>query len=86
VVTAQKKRIAFASQLNEWEIRAHRAETGRPAGTPPSGEVWQFLRLEGSVAGIDRQRYYLDSLAGILGVLQAIVRTPADEPADVKSR
>jgi hypothetical protein len=46
-------------------------------GCVTTGEVWQFLRLQGSVAAIDRQRYYLDNLAGILGVFQAIVGTGA---------
>lgn len=42
-------------------------------GCVTTGEVWQFLRLEGSIAAIDRRRYYLDDVAGILGVFQAIV-------------
>jgi hypothetical protein len=52
-----------------------RTEQKIPAvfGCVTTGEVWQFLRLQESVAGIDRQRYYLDNLAGILGVFQAII-------------
>jgi hypothetical protein len=42
-------------------------------GCVTTGEVWQFLRLQGTVAAIDRNRYYLDNVAGILGVLLAIV-------------
>lgn len=42
-------------------------------GCVTTGEVWQFLRLRGAVAAIDQQRYYLDNVAGILGVLLAIV-------------
>jgi hypothetical protein len=42
-------------------------------GCVTTGEVWQFLRLDGLAALIDRQRYYLDNVAGILGVFQAIV-------------
>jgi hypothetical protein len=42
-------------------------------GCATTGEVWQFLRLEGTTALIDRQRYYLDNVAGILGVFQLIV-------------
>jgi hypothetical protein len=45
-------------------------------GCVTTGEVWQFLRLEGTVAAIDRHRYYLDNVGGILGVLQAIVGGP----------
>jgi hypothetical protein len=62
--------MAAARQFNE--------EAGR--GTIPvfgcvtTGETWQFLRLADLVAFLDRKRYYLDNIAGILGVLQAIVR------------
>jgi len=44
-------------------------------GCVTTGEVWQFLRLEGAVVAIDRQRLYLDNLAGILGIFQAIIAT-----------
>ncbi len=37
-----------------------------------TGETWQFLRLADPVALLDRLRYYLDNVSGILGVLQAI--------------
>ena len=43
-----------------------------------TGEVWQFLRLRGTVAELDRTRLYLDNLPGILGVLAAIT-APAQE-------
>jgi hypothetical protein len=33
-----------------------------------NGEAWQFLRLEGNEAGIDRRRYYIDNVGGILAV------------------
>jgi hypothetical protein len=42
-------------------------------GCVTTGEIWQFLRLEGTVVAIGRQRYYLDNVAAILGVFQAIV-------------
>jgi hypothetical protein len=42
-------------------------------GCVTTGEVWQFLELDGSIAAIDRRRYYLDDVAGILGVFQVIV-------------
>lgn len=44
-------------------------------GCVTTGETWQFLRLAEPLALLDHKRYYLDNLAGILGVLQAIVRT-----------
>lgn len=46
-------------------------------GCVTTGEVWQFLRLDGLVAAIDRRRYYLDDVAGILGVFRTIVDVPA---------
>jgi hypothetical protein len=42
-------------------------------GCVTTGETWQFLRLEGAVALLDRTRYYLDNVPGILGTLLAIV-------------
>jgi hypothetical protein len=55
-----------------------RAGKGCPEmyGCVTTGEAWQFLRLEGAVVGIDRLRYYVDNVAAILGVLQAIVSRP----------
>ena len=47
-------------------------------GCVTTGEVWQFLRLRGDVAGIDQHRYYLDNIAGILGMFQAIFNESAD--------
>lgn len=46
-------------------------------GCVTTGEVWQFLGLERSVASIDHRRYYLDDLPGILGIFQAIVAESA---------
>ena len=44
-------------------------------GCVTTGEVWQFLRLEGSDVVIDDRRYYLDNVAAVLGVFRAIVGT-----------
>jgi hypothetical protein len=51
---------------------------GRPEmyGCVTTGETWQFLQLEGAIVGIDRRRYYIDNVASILAVLQAIVSRP----------
>jgi hypothetical protein len=38
----------------------------------PPGETWQFVRLRHQTALLNRQRYYLDNVSVILGVLQAI--------------
>jgi hypothetical protein len=42
-------------------------------GCVTSGEVWQFLRLEGSEVGIDRGRFFLDNVGGILAAIQTIL-------------
>jgi hypothetical protein len=42
-------------------------------GCVTTGEVWQFLRLEGNLSQIDRRRYYIDNVSGILAVLVEIV-------------
>ncbi len=52
---------------------------GRPSapmhGCVTTGEVWQFLRLSESadIVEIDRRRYYLDDVGGILSAIQAII-------------
>jgi hypothetical protein len=42
-------------------------------GCVTTGEVWQFLRLEGTSVITDRTRLYLDNVGGILAMFQAIV-------------
>ena len=42
-------------------------------GCVTTGESWQFLRLDGSILGIDRTRYYIDNVGLILAVWQAIL-------------
>jgi hypothetical protein len=41
-------------------------------GCVTTGEDWQFLRLADQAALLDRPRYYLDNISGILGVIRAI--------------
>lgn len=41
-------------------------------GCVTTGEVWQFLKLEHDDIFIDRDRYYIDNIQTILGVLQVI--------------
>ena len=51
---------------------------GRPVhGCLTTGEVWQFLRLYEKVTLIDRRRYYLDDVAGVLSGFQAIIASGA---------
>ena len=57
-----------ARQFNEAAGRT----TSPVYGCVTTGETWQFLRLAGQVALLNRERYYLDNVAGILGALQAI--------------
>jgi hypothetical protein len=38
-----------------------------------TGEAWQFLRLEESVVGIDRKRYYIDNIGLVLAAWQAVI-------------
>jgi hypothetical protein len=42
-------------------------------GCVTTGEAWQFVRLAGSEALLERCRYYIDNLDSILGVFQAII-------------
>jgi len=44
-------------------------------GCVTTGETWQFLRLRGTVAQIDRRRFYIDNPQGILAALQRIVQS-----------
>ena len=49
-------------------------QAGSPVfGCVTTGEVWQFLQLEGANAVIDRRRYYLDNVEGILAAIQEII-------------
>lgn len=47
--------------------------TARVYGCVTTGEAWQFLRLSQEVVELDRRRFYLDNLAGVLGSIAAIV-------------
>jgi hypothetical protein len=44
-------------------------------GCVTTGEVWQFLLLEGNKLKLDTKRYSLDELPEILGVFQRILET-----------
>jgi hypothetical protein len=65
-----------AQMMGAW-IFNERAGQGRlhVYGCVTSGEVWQFLRLQGSEITIDRVRFFLDNVGGILAALQTILRT-----------
>ncbi len=61
--------MVAAGQFNE--------DAGRPGaaffGCVTTGETWQFLRLVGTDVRIDSNRYYIDAVGKILGVIQQIV-------------
>ncbi len=42
-------------------------------GCVTTGTEWQFLKLENKTCWVDRQRYYINDLPLLFGVLQAIV-------------
>jgi hypothetical protein len=60
--------MVAARQFNEAAGR----KTAPVYGCVTSGETWQFLRLAGPTALLDRPRYYLDNVERILSVLHAI--------------
>ncbi len=64
-----------AAQLLGVRLFNERAgEPPRPVyGCVTTGEVWQFLCLDGTAIIIDRDRLFIDNVGGILAVLRAIV-------------
>jgi hypothetical protein len=62
----------------------HRSGSGLELihGCVTNAEAWQFLRLTGTFAGIDRRRYYIDNVGGLLAVFQAILAAavPSHQP------
>jgi hypothetical protein len=53
----------------------HQLETQIVYGCVTSGETWQFLKLEANNFIIDQNRYYLDRLELLLGVLDSIIES-----------
>ncbi len=58
--------MVAARRFNESAARA----AAPVHGCVTTGETWQFLRLTDTIALLDKSRYYLDNIKGILGVLQ----------------
>jgi hypothetical protein len=46
-------------------------------GCVTNGDVWQFVRLVGPTAAIDRRRYYLNDVGSIIAVFQHILANAA---------
>lgn len=42
-------------------------------GCVTTGTEWQFLKLENKTCWVDKNRYYINDLGSLLGVLQAII-------------
>ena len=42
-------------------------------GCVTTGETWQFLKLDGNTIFFDQNRYYLNEVDVILGILESIV-------------
>ncbi len=59
-----------------------RAGTAPPSifGCVTNGEAWQFLRLTGSTAELDRRRYYIDNPAVLLGAFRTAVAGVPTKP------
>lgn len=64
-----------AAQMYAADLFNHRKGHPRTAifGCVTTGEVWQFLKLAEATLYIDSNRYYIDQVETILGVLSAIV-------------
>ena len=85
VVEAKRQDIAGGlGQCTAQMIAARRFDLrhGRPVervyGRVTTGELWQFLRLEGNVVTYDTHRYHLQNLDQVLAALLSIV---AEHPA-----
>ena len=48
-------------------------------GCVTTGEAWQFLRLAGDAVELDRRRFYLDNVPGVLAAIAAVVRTAEEQ-------
>jgi hypothetical protein len=42
-------------------------------GCVTNGHVWQFVRLAGRAAQIDRRAYFIDNVGAIIGIFQSIM-------------
>ncbi len=63
--------------------QAHHSPTEVMFGCVTTGEVWQFLKLEGQTLYVNEIRYYLNQLPEILGILITIANNN-DIQGDVK--
>jgi hypothetical protein len=81
VVEAKKENLTAGlgpcvAEMVAIRIFNERERTPVPAvfGAVTSGNIWRFLKLEGSTLYIDKPEYYLHDIAKILGILVSIAR------------
>jgi hypothetical protein len=82
VVEAKKENVIAGlgpcvAEMVAIQIFNERERTAVPAvfGAVTSGNIWRFLKLEGSTLHIDKPEYYLHDIAKILGILVSIARS-----------
>ncbi|HKI33991.1 MAG TPA: hypothetical protein VKA46_19215 [Gemmataceae bacterium] len=49
-------------------------------GCVTTGEVWQFLRLQGQELLVDANRYYITAVSSVLGILVAVMKGDTSKP------
>jgi hypothetical protein len=70
--------MVAADQFNQASGR-----TGAPIfGCVTTGEAWQFLKFSGSDVMMDRQRFYIDNIEKILGIIQSIGTTASNQTGE----
>jgi hypothetical protein len=52
----------------------HHDQAKRMHGCVTTGEVWQFLKLQDKEVLVDEERYHINEVGKIVGVLLAVVR------------
>jgi hypothetical protein len=84
VVEAKKNDIdgglgqCIAQMVAAEQFNQSAGRSGHPIfGCVTTGEAWQFLKLSGADILMDRQRFYIDNLGKILGVIQTIATEAA---------
>ncbi|WP_439621954.1 hypothetical protein [Gemmata sp.] len=65
----------LAQMVGAQTFNERAGQHARVFGCVTTGEDWQFLRLDGSVAGYDTVRRYVNDLSGLLAVFCAIAAT-----------
>lgn len=63
--------LLAAQQFNQ----KHNSEFPVLYGCVTTGEIWQFLKLEGTNLTLDTERYTLDTLSELLGVFKQILQS-----------